>query len=249
MLGSGFHLIGYATSPTGLGEDLRAFAALLDVLAIPYSITDVPTDSSGKIKPAFKNLSTLDFENCIFFMSPMECQNLAQHHPALFESAKLKIGYFLWELPDFPGEYLPALDLVDQIWCPSKFVQSAFMSRTKKLVLAIPLPVIQSPPNSALMRTVLEIPDDAFVALFMFDLHSTINRKNPQAAVAAFERFAKNKSDAYLILKINRWQNMARSQLRWLPKNPKIKLITQTLDGPSLSKSISKCEYLPFATP
>jgi len=231
----GFHLIGYATSPTGLGEDLRAFAALLDRLGIAFCITDIPTDSSGKIKPIFKHLSTDDFAISVFFMSPMECLNLSQQHPLLFQTPTLKIGYFLWELPDFPDEYLAALDLVDQIWCPSKFVQSAFMSRTKKLVLSIPLPVIQSPAITNQLRETLGIPSEAFVALFMFDLHSTINRKNPQGVVAAFERFAKDKKDVYLILKINRWQNMARSQLRWLPKDPKIKLITQTLDGPSLS--------------
>ena len=234
-LQSGFNLIGYATSPTGLGEDLRSFAALLDALGISFSITDVPTDSSGKIAPQFKHLCPDDFSNSVFFMSPMECLNLSNHHPHLFKTPKLKIGYFLWELPDFPDEYLPALDLVDQIWCPTKFVQNAFLAKSKKLVLAIPLPVIQSPPSKKSIRASLEIDSDAFVALFMFDLHSTINRKNPQGVVEAFQAFAKDKKDAYLILKINRWQNVARSQLRWLPKEANIKLVTQTLTSADLS--------------
>ena len=231
----GFNLIGYATSPTGLGEDLRCFASLLDELGIAFSITDIPTDSSGKIKPKFKHLSTTDFSNSVFFMSPMECLNLADHHPRLFKTPKLKIGYFLWELPDFPDEYLPALDLVDQIWCPTKFVQNAFLAKSKKLVLAIPLPVIQSRASKNNLRESLDIPQDAFVALFMFDLHSTINRKNPQGVIEAFQQFAKNKNDVYLILKINRWQNVARSQMRWLPIDPRIKLVTQTLEAPALA--------------
>ena len=234
-LPAGFNLIGYATSPTGLGEDLRSFAALLNTLEIPFSITDIPTDSSGKIKPQFKHLSVDDFANSVFFMSPMECLNLSQHHPQLFSEPTLKIGYFLWELPDFPDEYLPALDLVDQIWCPSKFVQQAFFEKSPKLVLAIPLPVIEHQANQQNFRQELKISKDAFVCLFMFDLHSTLNRKNPQGVIEAFLQFAQGKDDVFLVLKINRWENVARSQLRWLPKHPQIKLLTQTLETPALA--------------
>ena len=57
MAHAGFNLIGYATSPIGLGEDLRSFAAMLEYLDIPFSIVDVPTDSSGRVRLAFKKLS------------------------------------------------------------------------------------------------------------------------------------------------------------------------------------------------
>ena len=50
MAHAGFNLIGYATSPIGLGEDLRSFAAMLEYLDIPFSIVDVPTDSSGRVR-------------------------------------------------------------------------------------------------------------------------------------------------------------------------------------------------------
>ena len=43
----GFNLIGYATSPMGLGEDLRSFAAMLDYLEMPFSVIDIPTDVQG----------------------------------------------------------------------------------------------------------------------------------------------------------------------------------------------------------
>jgi glycosyltransferase involved in cell wall biosynthesis len=63
----------------------------------------------------------------------------------------------------------------------------------------------------------------------MFDMHSTINRKNPQAVVKAFLEFSKNIKDTYLILKINRWENRDQGELAWLPKHPQIKLVTETL--------------------
>ena len=43
-------------------------------------------------------------------------------------------------------------------------------------------------------------------------------------------QFAQDKKDAYFILKINRWQNMDRKLLSWIPNDPRIKLVTDTLE-------------------
>ena len=112
-MSKGVNLIGYATSPTGLGEDLRSFASMLDYLGVPYSVIDVPTESRGRVQFPWQHLSTETFSTSFFFMSPMECLRLQEAQPKLFSEPKLKVGYFLWELPDFPDQYLKALDLVD----------------------------------------------------------------------------------------------------------------------------------------
>ena len=225
----GFNLIGYATSPLGLGEDLRSFASILEYLKIPFSVTDLPTESSGKVPYQWRHLTSEDYSNSIFFMSPMGCQGLYKSFPEIFTKPKTTIGYFLWELPDLPDAFIPSLKLVSHIWCPTKFVQKAFMAKSRQLTLCIPLPVIQAKPAGFNFRQKLGIPQNAYVGLYMFDLHSTINRKNPQATVAAFLEFAKDKPDAYLILKINRWQGRRPEELAWLPKHPQIKLVTETL--------------------
>jgi glycosyltransferase involved in cell wall biosynthesis len=225
----GFNLIGYATSPLGLGEDLRSFASILEFLKIPFSILDLPTDSSGKVPYGWQYLTTEDYDNSIFFMSPMGCQQLFKSFPELFTRPKNTIGYFLWELPDLPDEFIPSLKLVTHIWCPTKFVQKSFMAKSRQLTLCLPLPVIQAQAVGFDFRDRLAIPDNAFVALYMFDMHSTINRKNPQAAVSAFLEFSKNIKDAYLVLKINRWENRDQKELSWLPQHPQIKLVTETL--------------------
>ena len=229
MKNKGFNLIGYATSPLGLGEDLRSFAAMLDYLDIPFSVIDLPTESQKQVPVSWKNLSEQDFEVSVFFMSARTCLELARHHPKLFQEPKLKIGYFLWELPDFPEKQVKALRLVDHIWCPTKFVQSAFFEKTKKLILSIPLPVICHKPSGLDYRKKLRIPQEAFVSLFIFDIHSTLNRKNPQATIAAFLEAAKEDPEQYLILKINRSQGMKLSDHAWLPKHPRIKYVTESL--------------------
>ena len=70
----GFNLIGYATSPMGLGEDLRSFAAMLDYLQIPFSVIDIPTDVQAQVKVSWKHMTTHDYDTSVFFMSAMEYQ-------------------------------------------------------------------------------------------------------------------------------------------------------------------------------
>jgi glycosyltransferase involved in cell wall biosynthesis len=231
----GFNLIGYATSPMGLGEDLRSFAAMLDYLGVPFSVIDVPTDVQGQVNVKWNHMTTEDYDASVFFMSAVECQSLANVQPKLFSQPKTKIGYFLWELPDFPDEHVPALSLVDHIWCPTKFVQEVFFKKSGKLTLALPLPVVQHSPSGRNFRKELGIPKDAFVSLFMFDLHSTMKRKNPIACIRAFAEFAKRNRDAYLILKVSRWQNMGANALSWIPDSPKIKVIKETLKPSELT--------------
>lgn len=231
----GFNLIGYATSPMGLGEDLRSFAAMLDYLEIPFSVIDIPTDVQGQVSVQWQHMTTHDYDTSVFFMSAMECQNLARVHPQLFSQPKRKIGYFLWELPDFPSQHTAALKLVNHIWCPTRFVQQAFFAKSRQLTLSLPLPVVQHAPTGRNFRKELKVPAKAFVSLYMFDLHSTLTRKNPHAVLRVFLEFANSHPDAYLFLKISRWQNMGPKALDWIPKHPRIKLIKDTISPGELT--------------
>lgn len=219
----------------GLGEDLRSFAAMLEYLKINFSVIDIPTDVQGRVKVSWSQLTQVDYKTSIFFMSPIECQNLAQWHPQLFSKPEKKIGYFLWELPDFPPEYASALQLVDQIWCPTRFVQEVFFKTSRRLTLSLPLPVVQHPPANIDLRVLLQIPSKAFVVLFVFDARSTMQRKNPQAVLRVFIEFAKSHPDAYLVLKVSRWENSKEGDLSWIPALPNIKVIQQTLSPQELS--------------
>ena len=234
-MSKGVNLIGYATSPTGLGEDLRSFAAMLDYLNVSYSVIDVPTESRGRVKSPWQQLSTDTFSTSFFFMSPMECLRLKEAQPKLFSEPKTKVGYFLWELPDFPDQYVSALDLVDHIWCPTKFVQDAFFKKVQKLILTIPLPVLNVKRKGRNFRRELDIPEDAFVVLYMFDVRSTLARKNPKATIDTFFEFAKNLPNAYLILKINRWEQVDRALFDWIPMHPQLRILSESMDDSELA--------------
>jgi glycosyltransferase involved in cell wall biosynthesis len=231
----GFNLVGYATSPMGLGEDLRTFAAMLDHLGIAFSVIDVPTDVQGRVQVSWRHMTTQDHATSIFFMAATECERLVRLHPQLLTQPKKKVGYFLWELPDFPADQVTALQLMDHIWCPTRFVQQAFFTQSRQLTLALPLPVVQQAGRGVDFRKKLKIPANAFVSLYMFDLHSTLQRKNPQAVLRVFLEMANTCADAYLILKVSRWQNMGTDALKWIPRHPRIKVIKDTLQPGELT--------------
>ena len=235
MSSKGFNLIGYASSPMGLGEDLRSFAALLGILKIPFSVIDLPTDSSNSLKNDWGMQTQKIYPISIFFTSPIEFNLLNQKYPNLFTLGKFKIGYFLWELPDFPEKHANALSMVDHIWCPTSFVQESFIKTIKKVILAIPLPVISPPMSGYDFRRALGVPRESFVSLYMFDMHSTVNRKNPHGVIKAFTEFSKNNPDSYLFLKLNRAKSSQLGEFDYIRDHRNIKVINQILTTNQIS--------------
>lgn len=233
MKNGGFNLIGYATSPMGLGEDLRSLASIFEILDVPFSVIDIPTEVQGQIKPNWNNLSTKIFNTNIFLMSPVECQKLNVQNPKIFKQAKVNIGYFLWELPDFPKDFISIVNKMDQVWCPTKFVQQSIFQATKKLTLAVPLPVIFYPPSIKNFRQFLKIKKKDFVVLYIFDARSTISRKNPEAVLRVFMTYLETNPDSILIIKVGRWNGILN--LNFIPSHNRIRVISDNLSPTEVS--------------
>jgi glycosyltransferase involved in cell wall biosynthesis len=77
------------------------------------------------------------------------------------------------------------MDRVDEIWAPSRFVQTMFAGRVDKPVIHMP-PALEPPAASADARRDFALPDGSFLFFFAFDFLSYPARKNPMAAIAAF---------------------------------------------------------------
>jgi glycosyltransferase involved in cell wall biosynthesis len=118
---------------------------------------------------------------------------------------KWVVGYWAWELPKVPREWDIGYGFVHEVWTPSEFCARALRrSGTPSVAVlphrvAIPLPCSRD-------RQRLGLPEDAFVALCMFDCGSSIERKNPLASLLAFERAFAYRTDCMLVLKTVRTQ-------------------------------------------
>ncbi len=115
-----------------------------------------------------------------------------------------KVGYWAWELPTVPESWLPAFDLVDEIWTVSSFAAQAFKLATDKPVATLPIAISDWSHSSRRdARDRLRIPlTNEFAFLTIFDFASGFSRKNPLGVIEAFNlAFGKSPSGPHLIIK------------------------------------------------
>lgn len=109
------------------------------------------------------------------------------------------IGFYLWELEEVPRAHLLGLELVDEVWAPSKFVFDAYKAACGDKVKLV-TKALQVPTDLKSNRKKFGIPDNNFAVLLSFDYHSCVERKNPVVAVQGFlEAFREDKNVTLVI--------------------------------------------------
>ena len=97
-------------------------------------------------------------------------------------SGKYIIGYWAWELPQVPSEWMHGVPFVHEIWVLSEFTAEAVKPIAGgRPVRVVPPPVALNPP--AVARGERSAP---FTVLTVFNMASSFARKNPCAAIEAF---------------------------------------------------------------
>jgi glycosyltransferase involved in cell wall biosynthesis len=113
------------------------------------------------------------------------------------------IGYWAWELSRLPPEWAIGACFAHEVWVPSQFTADAVEKLRPGRVRVVPHPVAAAPPSpSALDRRAFGFPDEAVVVLAVFNIASSLDRKNPHAAIAAFRAAFGNRRDRLLVLKV-----------------------------------------------
>lgn len=115
---------------------------------------------------------------------------------------RYRIGYWAWELPRAPPDWLLVAGGFHEVWGPSTFVRDSLIGAATKLVLRPhPLPSLQ---GAVADRPRFGLPAAATVFMCMADLKSGFRRKNPLGAVQAFRRaYPDVQAQALLVVKIH----------------------------------------------
>jgi SAM-dependent methyltransferase len=107
-----------------------------------------------------------------------------------------------WEVEDFPEEWLPAFNLVDEVWMISEYGAESVRKVATKPVYSFPL-AVSVPESEAMDKADLDLPD-RFMFLFSFDFFSVFDRKNPTAIIEAFiQAFEPGEGPILVIKSIN----------------------------------------------
>jgi glycosyltransferase involved in cell wall biosynthesis len=113
------------------------------------------------------------------------------------------IGYWAWELPVVPPDWRAGVRFVHEAWVLSRFTASAIEPLLPGRVRVVTPPVAVAPPEpSALDRAAFGLPEGAVVVLVSFSLASSLERKNPLQAIAAFRAAFGARADRVLVLKV-----------------------------------------------
>jgi glycosyltransferase involved in cell wall biosynthesis len=197
----GVNVSGYLDAESGMGEAARASIRALEAAGVPLALNNVPSQqrtADDSYRPRFGvdhphpfNLVHLNSDNMPAFA--------ARRGPAYF-SDRYTIGYWFWELASLPPDWVMYSGYVDEVWTASRFVRDAVAAAVRVPVQLMTLPIVL-PPLPPHGRAYFGIPDGPAVFLYIFDVSSQMERKNPVAAIRAFRQAALPNDAAMLVLK------------------------------------------------
>jgi O-antigen biosynthesis protein len=176
---------------SGLGVASRGYLSALwhSSLAVNLYPVRVPFHNHARISPS---IEVRDFKGsadiCIVHLNPDAWPGLlTRDMRRAIDSARYKIGLWVWEMEQVPPTWRAAFAAVDFVWAPSRYCRDAFRAFSPKPVRVLPHVVHPAPPLRADWRRArLGIPMHRRIILYTFDGASYLVRKNPFALVRAF---------------------------------------------------------------
>ena len=230
----GLNLVGFFRAALGIGESVRCMARAADAVHLPAALVDLklnclnpPGDDTFNARLQTANPHPVN----VFHLDAPQSEEIDHHHGRDFRVGKYNVGYWAWELPDFPDGWAVYHRFFDEIWCPSEFARAAIATKVPKPVLAMPH-AIDFPAPQGDFRAKFGLPERTFLFLFIYDLNSTQERKNPQAVITAFRRAFPSGGPVGLVIKtLNPGRNPGafaalQAELAGLPN---ARLISETL--------------------
>jgi glycosyltransferase involved in cell wall biosynthesis len=202
----GLNIVGFLTADLGVGESARCMVRAADAAGLPAALIDLKLNVKnrrGDLTYAPRLQEDAPHPVSVFHLDPPASRDIEHHHGLGFRQGRYNIGYWAWELPQFPDAWMTYCECFDEIWCPSDFVREAIAMQSPVPVLTMPHAISFDRPTEDLptLRARFRLPVDRLLYLFIYDLNSYSERKNPAAVVAAFRAAALDPAQATLVIK------------------------------------------------
>jgi glycosyltransferase involved in cell wall biosynthesis len=244
----GVNLIGSAHGQFGIGEDVRMAAIACQAAGIPCCIYNIAPGAEvcQNDDSALALVSDqLPYAINLFCTTGIETARVAAIEGSRLFDGRRSIGYWPWELPEWPADWHHAYELIDEVWASSRFAYHAYAASCPKPVHHLPM-AVDVTPTAHQTRQDFGLPPERFLFIFAFDALSSFARKNPQACIAAFRRaFPRGDEPAGLVIKAMRakaehplWQQLLAEE----KADPRIRVLTQTLARPILLDLYRACD-------
>lgn len=241
----GINLIGNIRAETGLGQSCRLVADELEASGIPYSIyqyDQLGVMTEGQYQQYENKISSdLTYNINLIHINPHELGLAFQQARQKIWNGRYNIGFWLWELEDFPEEWVPCFHCVDEVWTPSRFISDSIQRKTDLKVVTIPYHIGLEVPSKGKYeyRKSFHLPIDKFLFLMMYDRTSMTERKNPEAVMEAFQMAFSKDDEAGLVIKINNSSEKEINMIRtMIPEHKNVYFITEVLERQQVNELI-----------
>lgn len=204
-------VFGHPYAPIGMGEQLASFSRALDAVYLPHTIYDIyGSGAEWQATRAWLNAKASQNPNegevRIFHINGDEvepCLKKLQEKGFDFKGGK-NIIVPAWELPIYPEVWREGVNLFDEIWTISHFVEKIFSDVWVKPTVKYVGQSAERERGLLFPRKYFGIRDSSLVFLSFFDQSSYFTRKNPLALVEFYKKLRQKHpySDFQLVLKV-----------------------------------------------
>jgi len=233
--------------PNGLAENARL---VHDVLVrhglarglVPLGLPSVtPAVSAGQLAAITRDAALLAAVN-----APILPVGLLRY-PRGFLRGRRVIGLWSWELEVVPKFWWSGRDFVHEVWAPSQFTAAALEALAPGRVRVIPHPLAAGPMVAEGDRASFGLPADKILVLTVFNLASSMERKNPVGSIAAFKAAFGDRRDVLFVLKLSGVEDYPAdlALIRAAAAGAEnVVVMTQTLPEARLRGLIAACDIL-----
>lgn len=201
----GLNIVGFFRADLGVGESARCMARAAAAAQLDHALVDFKlhcinpqTDTTFAARLQETNPHPVN----VFHVDAPMSRDIDHHHGAGFRRGRYNIAYWAWELPEFPDAWAPHAGFFDEIWTPSRFTTEAIAAKVPVPVLTMPHAIGFARPQGD-FRNKFGLPADKYLFLFLYDLNSYSERKNPAAVLEAFRRSGLAGRGAALVIKVH----------------------------------------------
>lgn len=246
---------GFLSETLGIGRAGRMTAQALK--AAGFTVVE------HDLRPAFKHLlfqgAKLPGEGGVWLIhaNAPECLVAFMAHSPETWANRYRIGYWAWETPRAPADWVWIADHLHEVWVPSRFVHDALVQAFGAAGRDDLVPRLRIMPHPAPHPVTIRYHDaqqkfgldpDLCEVLSLFDTKSGAVRKNPWSVLDAWcEAFPEPAEHARLTLKVSDMKGDRDSELRLtraLRDRPDIRVMTDRLSDTDMDALIAASDVL-----
>lgn len=196
------NVIAHLNSEMGVGEISRRLISLLSASGLETNLVPFEANKARRSQeiavPVGRFVPAANVISCI---NADQVGALVSHFGIRPDDRMNHVGFWAWELEDFPRIYRSSANLLDEIWTFSEFAKTSISKSVEISVSTVKVPVPIPAKPTSVQRGDFGLSPRDFVVTTSFDFNSDIGRKNPQGSIKAYMKAFPKSGTAKLFVK------------------------------------------------